>query len=323
MGVKDISVIVIGGLNIDITARGANKLLKPGELTYAQELSIGPGGKSRNIAQMIAALSDKKNVAMIGKTTQDPYGLWKLPLDSLKDVGVNTDYVDVVSYKEAKQFPGIALIPVDTEGNSQIYVIPGINNSFIPQDIDRAESLFLSAAKNNGILVLTLELPYATAVYAVKKANSLGIKVLFDPGGIEEKKDYGELLSQKIFLIKPNEHEAKMLTGVEIKDFETAKHAGEKLLEKGIENVFITCGSEGGYFFSKSVQKYIPTHNVQDDTVRDETGCGDETMAAIAYSVSEGNDIVTAAGIGVVAGTLKFYKAGIAPITKQELNKYL
>jgi ribokinase len=323
VGIKDISVIVIGGLNVDIVARGAEKLLKSGELTYAKELHFGPGGKSRNIAQMIAELSGKKNVAMIGKTAQDPFGLWKLPYDSLKNVGVNTDYIDIVSSKDSDQFPGIALIPVDTEGNSQIYVIPGVNNSFIPQDIDRAEELFLAVAKNNGILVLTLELPYATAIYAVKKANSLGIKVLFDPGGIDEKKEYDELLAQKIFLIKPNEHEAKILTGIEIKDFETAKQAGEKLLDKGIENVFITCGAEGGYFFSKSVQKYIPTHNVQDDTVMDETGCGDETMAAIADSVSEGNDIVTAAGIGIVAGTLKFYKEGIDPITKQELNKYL
>ncbi len=323
MGTKDISIIVIGGLNIDITARNSEKLLQPGELTYAEELSIGPGGKSRNIAQMIAVLSGKKNVAMIGKTSQDPYGLWKLPLDSLKDVGVNTDYIDVVSYRESKQFPGIALIPVDKEGNSQIYVIPGINNSFIPQDIDRAESLFLSAAKNNGLLVLTLELPYQTAVYAVKKANSLGVKVLFDPGGIEDNKDYSELLSHKIFLIKPNEHEAKMLTGVEITDFESAKQAAQKLLEKGIENVFITCGMQGGYFFSKTQEKYIPTHNVADDSVKDETGCGDQTMAAIADSLIDGNDVLTAAGIGVVAGTLKFYKAGIAPITKQELNKYL
>jgi ribokinase len=323
MWAKDISVIVIGGLNIDITARGADKLIQSGQLTYAQELSIGPGGKSRNIAQMIASLSGKKNVAMVGKTSQDPYGLWKLPVESLKKAGVNTDYIDIVSYKDSKQFPGIALIPVDTEGNSQIYLIPGINNSFSSKDIDNAESLFLTVAKNNGLLVLTLELPYETAIYAIKKANELGIKVLFDPGGIDEKKEYNELLSQKLFLIKPNEHEAKVLTGVEIKDYESAKEAGKKLLEKGIENVFITCGEGGGYFFSKSTEKYIPTHNVQDNSVKDETGCGDETMAAIANALTDGNDIVTAAGIGIVAGTLQFYKAGIVPITKQELNKYL
>ena len=323
MGMKDISVIVIGGLNVDIVARGAQKMVHPGELTYASEMSIGPGGKSRNIAQMIAVLSPSKNVAMIGKTSEDPYGFWKLPMDSLRQVGVNTDYVDVVSYKDTKLFPGIAIIPVDTDGNSQIYLIPGVNNSFSPADIDKAEELFLSAAKNNGLLVLTLELPYETAVHAIKKANKLGLKVLFDPGGIDEKRDYEELLSQKIFLIKPNEHEAKVLTGVEVKDFESAKEAAGKLLSKGIENVFITCGSQGGYYFSVTEEKYIPTHNVQDVSVKDETGCGDQTMAAIANSMSEGNDVLTAVRIGIVAGTLKFYKAGIAPITKQELNQYL
>jgi ribokinase len=320
---KDISVIVIGGLNVDIVARGAQKMIHPGELTYASELSIGPGGKSRNIAQMIAVLSDKKNVAMIGRTAQDPYGFWKLPMDSLQQAGVNTDYIHVSSTKESSQFPGIALIPVDIDGNSQIYLIPGVNNNFSSDDIDKAHELFLEASKNNGILVLTLELPVETAIHAMKKANDLGLKVLFDPGGIDETKNYEELLSQKIFLVKPNEHEAKVLTGVEVNDYESAKQAANKLLEKGIENVLITVGSEGGYFFSKTAEKHIPTHNVQDASVKDETGCGDETMAAIAYSMSEGNDVVTAVQIGIAAGTLKFYKAGIAPITKQELNQYL
>lgn len=319
---NELSAIVIGGLNIDIVARGAKKLVNPGELTYAQELHIGPGGKSRNIAQMMATLSGRKNVAMIGKTSQDPYGLWKVPVDSLKNVGVNTDYVTIMSFTDAKQFPGIALIPVDTEGRSQIYVISGVNNSFLPQDIDNAEELFLAVARNNGTLTLTLELPYETAVYAVQKANSLGIKVLFDPGGIEEEKDYTQLLMQKIFLIKPNEHEAKILTGIEVKDHESASRAAQKFLQLGIENVLITCGGEGGYFFSHSFEKYLPTHAVEDDHIKDETGCGDETMAAIADALSEGKDIETAVGIGIVAGTLKFYKAGIDPITKEDLNKH-
>jgi len=320
---KDISVIVIGGLNVDIVARGAQKMVSPGQLTYASELSIGPGGKSRNIAQMVAVLSEDSRVAMIGRTAQDPYGFWKLPMDSLKQAGVNTDFIHVSEHKDEQHFPGIALIPVDTDGNSQIYLIPGVNNKFSASDIENADELFLAAAKNNGILVLTLELPYETAIHAVKKANKLGLKVLFDPGGIDETKNYDELLSEKMLLIKPNEHEARLLTGVEVKDYESAKLAANKLLEKGIENVLITIGSGGGYFFSHTTEKHLPVHNVQDASVKDETGCGDQTMAAIAYSLSEGNDLETAVRIGIVAGTLKFYKAGIAPITKQELNRYL
>lgn len=322
MAKSDLSIIVIGGLNTDIIALGAKKLLQAGEHTYAQSLQIGPGGKSRNIAQMIAVLTQKRNVAMIGKSVKDPYGLWKFPVDSLKSDGVNTDYVVIASYEESKKFPGIALIPVDEKGRNQIYVIPGINNDFLPKDIDDADMLFQMVAKNKGMLVLTLELPYDTAVYAVKKANKLGIKVFLDPGGIEADKDYKELILQHLYLIKPNEHEAKILTGVDVKDFESAKTAAEILLRFGIQNVFITLGSQGGYLFNSNTQQYIPVPQVESKVAKDETGCGDQTMAAFVYSIFNSENEVDSAKNAILAGTFQFYKQGIIPVTAEELYQY-
>lgn len=319
----NVSTIVIGGLNTDIIAKGATKLLQPGELTYAKELQISPGGKSRNIAQMIAVLSSQKTVAMIGKTSQDPYGLWKEPVESLQHAGVNTDYIVITSFEETKQFPGIALIPVDTEGRNQIYVIPGINNEFFANDIDNAEELFQIVSRNKGTLVLTLELPYETALYAVQKANKLGIQVLFDPGGIDETQNYHELLQKDIFLIKPNEHEAKILTGIEVKDYESAKQAADTLLQQGVKNVLITYGSQGGFFFSKTQSKHIPIPNITIEGTRDETGCGDETMAGIAVALQQGKDVLTSVAVGIVAGTLEFYRTGISPVTKEDLENFL
>jgi len=318
-----ITIIVIGGLNTDIVALGAKKLLASGELTYVEKLHIGPGGKSRNIAQMIAALSNRKNVAMIGKTTNDPYGLWRLPLDSLKTSGVNTEYISIDSYEKTKIFPGIALIPVDTKGRNQIYVFPGINDQFSPNDVEAANELFKSVAADNGLLVSTLELPYKTVLYAFKKANSLGIKVLFDPGGIDENQNYQELLSQNIFLIKPNEHEAKILTGITVSDKNSAKKAAEKLLSMGVQNVFITLGGKGGYFFNKDIQEQIPVPKISNGKFKDETGCGDQTMAAFTVALNEGKHIVEAAKIAILAGSLQFYSPGIRPVTRKALAKYL
>lgn len=318
---SNLSVIVIGGLNTDIVALGVKRILRPGEHTYADRLYIGPGGKSRNIAQMFAVLSEKKNIAMVGKTSKDLYGLWKLPVDSLKKSGVNTEYIKVLSFKENGEFPGIALIPVDTQGRNQIYVIPGVNNNLLPKDIDDADELFKTVASNKGILILTLELPFQTALYAVKKANKLGIKVLFDPGGIDEEQNYQKLLKQKIFLLKPNEHEAQILTGVKVNDYKSAKDAAHKLLDEGVENVFITIGAQGGYFFNNNIEKHIPVPKIKtSSSAKDETGCGDQAMAAFAYAISKGKRILEAANTAILAGTLQFYKQGIEPITREELE---
>ncbi len=318
-----IKTIVIGGLNTDIIALGAPRILKSGEHAYVRELKIGPGGKSRNIAQMIATLLGRDTVAMIGKTSRDPYGLWKPPLETLHRAGVNTTYIQTIPFRTARKFPGVALIPVDVRGQNQIYVAPGITEDFAPSDIDAAKNLFKTVRKNNGSVVFSLEFPLKTAIRAIKTAHSLGLRILVDPGGIEEKQDYNALLAQKIFLIKPNEHEAKILTGISVSDYESAKRAAAKLLKKRVENVLITMGAKGAFLFNRTLEKHIPIPKVHARPIKDETGCGDQTMAALSAALTGGKNILEAANIGVLAGTLEFHKVGIVPITKKELNGYL
>lgn len=311
--------IVIGSLNTDLVATGIKQFPKPGEHVYGKELLIGAGGKSRNIADMIAHLVPENTVAMVGRTVKDPYGLWKLPMDALAKATVNTDHVNVLSYEEVNKLPGIALIPVDEQGNNQIFVLPGISDDFSPSDIDNAVSLFKAVGANSGSLVLTLECPLDTAVHAIKQANEYGLKVLFDPGGLQVGDNLDELIQAGIFLIKPNEHEAKMLTDIEVTDFKTAQQAAAKLQSMGIQNVFITHGVNGAYLFTETDQEHIPVPNVEVGNEKDETGCGDQTMAATCALLQDGKSLIEAAQLAVLAGTLQFYKSGIKPISKKEL----
>jgi len=315
-----IQSIVIGSLNTDLVATGIKQFPKPGEHVYGKELLIGPGGKSRNIADMLANLTPKGSVAMVGRTVRDPYGLWQQPIDALEKVGVNTDYVNVLDYETVKKLPGIALIPVDQQGNNQIFVLPGVSDDFNVDDIDAATELFKKVAANDGILVLTLECPLDTAIYAVKQANKHGLKVMFDPGGIEAGNDLSELIAAGIHLIKPNEHEAKMLTGVEVTDFETARQAAKYLQEQGIANVLITAGVSGAYLFSGNTEAQIPIQSVKTTDEKDETGCGDQTMAALCAFIQEGKPLDEAAQLAILAGTLQFHKSGIKPVQLAELH---
>lgn len=312
--------IVIGSLNTDLVATGIKQFPKPGEHVYGKELLIGPGGKSRNIADMLANLAPKDSVAMVGRTVKDPYGLWRQPMDALAKVGVNTDYVNVLEYEEVNKLPGIALIPVDQQGNNQIFVLPGVSDDFSTEDIDAADELFKKVAENDGTLVLTLECPLETATYAVQQANKHRLKVMFDPGGIEADTDLDKLVSAGIYLIKPNEHEAKMLTGVDVTDFDTAKQAAEKLQEQGVANVLITAGVNGAYLFSDETQAHIPIPEVNTGNEKDETGCGDQTMAAMCAFLQEGKSIQEAAELAVLAGTLQFHRSGIKPVSRRELS---
>ena len=311
--------IVIGSLNTDLVATGIEKFPKSGEHVYGRELLIGAGGKSRNIADMIAHLAPINSVAMIGKTVKDPYGLWKVPMEALAKVGVNTDYVNVLEYDEVQKLPGIALIPVDKQGRNQIFVLPGISDDFNVADIDNAEPLFEAVGKNNGMLVLTLECPLETAIYAVEQARKYGLKVMFDPGGIRASTKLSELLLGGIYLIKPNEHEARILTGVEVTDFASARVAAEKLLNRDVEIVLITHGSKGAYLFTNIIQQHLTVPTVYVGGDKDETGCGDQTIAALCAFLQDGTSIEEAAKNAILAASLQFHRLGIQPVTRADL----
>lgn len=317
---NDPVVIVPGGLNTDIIGAGVDRLLGAGELTLGGELKIGPGGKARNMAQMAATYLGRNKVAIMGRSSRDPFGFWKLPLDSLREAGVDTTFVRISEFNEnGGTYPGIALIPVDRSGRNQIYVLPGVNLDFAPEDIDEADVLFDNKSGRK-IMIMALEIPTRTVIYAMRKASDNGIRVILDPGGINEPVD--DLLTENIYLMKPNEHETKILTGIPVRDFNSASKAAEILLSGGVRNVFITHGEKGGYLFSRKFQKSYPVPPLRIPGLVDETGCGDQVTAIMAGCLAEGKSLAEAAALSILAGTLQFHKSGIQPITKAELMHY-
>jgi ribokinase len=127
-------------------------------------------------------------------------------------------------------------------------------------------------------------------------------------------------LIQGVYLVKPNEHEAKMLTGVEVIDYASARVAAHRLQELGAQNVLITHGEHGAYLFMESGESHIPIPQVSAGSDRDATGCGDQAMATLCAYLQMGRSLEKAAEVAVLAGTLQFYKSGIQPITQAEIE---
>jgi ribokinase len=315
---RNVSVVVPGGLNTDIIGLGVDRLIGPGELSYGGRLVVGPGGKSANVARMAATFMGRGSAAMIGVTVRDPLGLWRFPLDGLKAAGVVTRYVTVERFDTARpRFPGVALIPVDGDGINQIYVLPGINETLSPGHIDRADALFRAGC----VLVLTLEMPLETVRYALSKAHERGMRVILDPGGIGSAEAIDDILDGRIFLVKPNEHEAAVITGVGVSDLGSAEAAAASFHKRGITNVLITHGARGAYLFINGSGRHIPAPRVPEGPGRDETGCGDQTTAVLAALIAEGAEMVEAARLAVRAGTLHYHRIGIDPVGREEIEK--
>ena len=310
-------LIVPGGLNTDIVGLGVDHLLSTGELTLGGKLYIGPGGKSRNMAQMAAAFLGPEQVAMIGKTSKDPFGFWKIPIEALEKAGVDTTNIIKLDFNKAGgKYPGIALIPVDKNGKNQIYVLPGINADFSSDDLDKANKLFTQSIDNQ-IMLLSLEISLDTVRYAIQKAYKNKIRIILDPGGITESIE--DILNEKIYILKPNEHEVEFLTGIKISDFESARLSARKLLDKRIHYILITHGAKGGYLFGKELSVHIPVPPIKKSGKVDETGCGDQVTAILAACLSKNLDIIQSTKLAILAGTMQYYREGIQPVNEREL----
>jgi ribokinase len=314
-----LTTIVVGGLNTDIIGQGVPVLVGPGELSLGGTLKLGPGGKSRNIAQMIAMLQGPGRVAMIGKTAQDPWGLWRIPLDALIQAKVDTSLITVLPL-EARQFPGVALIPVDQSGQNQIYVLPGANADFAPADLDAAESVFHAAAANHGSLVASLECPFPTVLHAIRLAKQNHLTTYVDPGGIDPVQNYQLLLAMNLDLIKPNEHEASLLTGLTVRDPLTALMAAQKLRQLGSQAVLLTLGAQGAVLVSPEGEWHLPAPIPPASLAAcDATGCGDQTLATLIYARHRGMPLPDAVRLALHAGTLQFSRLGIQPLSPADL----
>jgi ribokinase len=313
-----LKIIVPGAICTDITVSDLQNLPQSGEDAYGAGFTIGPGAKSRNIADMTARLTEPGVVAMISRTAKDTYGLWNVPYKALQDAGVNVDFVKVL---EQGAFPAIALIAVDSKGNRMAAINNSVIDGFSHSDIDAASSLFDTASDNDGMLVLSFEMPFDAAVYAMQKASQKGLKIFADPGGLTSVNNLDLLFQQEIYLLKPNEHETKQLTGVEVKDMDSAQSAAEILKQKGVKHILITHGDKGAYLFESNGDKqHIVPPLVQSTGPKDATGCGDQVMAALCAFISNGKTLSEAANLAVVAGTLQFNRPGIQPV---ELNDIL
>lgn len=313
------SLIVIGEINTDIVVSGLTRFPHAGELVNGQELFIGPGGKARNIAAMAGVLMPRGSVAMVSKTIQDKYGLWREPITALKHSGVDTTYVQILP-DDGKEFPGIALILVDNNGTNQIIGAPGITRSFDETDIDQANELFATVGRNNGFMAFIGNCPAKTAEHAIQKANQHGVKVVFDPGGADDVTALLPLLKLGIYLFKPNEHEAEAMTGIKVSDTGSAGKAARVFMDLGVENVMITAGANGAYLFSPNAQKHLAIPQIASSATHDETGCGDQTMATLCACLQKGKPLSEAAEIATMAGTLQFHRKGIQPVKPSELS---
>jgi ribokinase len=270
-------IVVIGSLNVDFVVNVPN-MPAVGETLLAQDFEIIPGGKGANQACALGKLG--ANVTILGAVGADSYG--QIQLNSLKNAGVDVSRVEILDSFNT----GLALVTVNKEGNNSIIVIQGANRLVTKEYIDRNKSII----EQCDIVILQLEIPLETVVYAAKLAKELGKTVILDPAPAI--KDLPKELIEQVDIIKPNETELSILSSID--NAENHLEEATKILKQlGARCVIATLGDKGVFLNLSDGSTYTITADPV--TVVDTTAAGDSFTAALAISLCQGETILSAA----------------------------
>ena len=288
-------IVVFGSFVVDLTSR-SNGLPVPGQTILGASFKMGPGGKGSN--QAVAAHRAGADVTLVTKVGKDVFG--KVALDFYKSEGMNTDYI----LEDESRETGVALILVDeVSAQNEIVVVPAACANITMEEVERCRTLI----ENASIVLLQHEINFDAQYKVIDIAHQAGVKIVLNPAPATE---VPEEILRKIDTVTPNETEAQVLTGVEVKTIEDAERAAKVFLEKGVKNVVITMGSLGAFATDGKRSELVPRLNVN---AIDTTGAGDAFNGGFVMALSEGRDLFEALRYGNATGALSVTRLGTAP----------
>lgn len=300
-------IVVMGSFVVDLMGR-ADHLPAPGETVKGGFFKVGPGGKGSN--QGVAAKRMGADITMATKIGRDEFG--EIALKSFQNEALDTNLVFV----DAEASTGAALIMVD-ENSSQnkILVTLGACETLNEDDIKKVEI----AIEGADIYLTQLETNVDAVEKTIQYAADRKKTIVLNPAPVQAIPDelYG-----CIDIFTPNEVEAGILAGMEVKTFDDARKAADIFMDKGVKNVVITMGKLGAYLKTPSEEAIIESYTV--DAV-DTTGAGDAFNGGLVAGLGEGMSLVEATKYANAVAALSVTKVGTAPAMpyKDEVLKFL
>jgi pseudouridine kinase len=255
-------VVVVGGANTDIVGFPRGKFAlrdsNPGQVRTSA------GGVGRNIAENLARLG--AHVRLVTSFGDDERGVELAA--SCDAVGMDTRFS-----VRTPGVPGSIYLAVLDAGGDLAAAVNDMRAllALTPDAIDPA------AFDGAEAIVLDTNLPASTIARVAELAGD--IPLVLDPVSTAKAPAALPVLG-RLAALKPNLREAEELSRAA-----GSVGAGQRLLEMGVERVFITMGSEGVWCASADDQFLLPARPVR---VANATGAGDAFTAGVAWGVATG-----------------------------------
>lgn len=289
------TVACIGSLNVDLVVR-VTRMPGTGETVTGHALERHLGGKGLN--QALAAARAGGDVALVGAVGTDDGGTWMR-------TELGAEGVDLTAVSTVDGPSGTALIEVDASGANRIVVIPGANG-WLTADYTSEQVRRLASAR---IALAPLEVPPAAVLGALRAAHDAGMRTILNtapvpPDGLPE----GLLAVTDI--VVANEHEASLITGLDVDGIASAYAAARALRDLGAGSAIVTLGAEGAVWSTPEAEGHTPAYPV---TPIDTVAAGDAFCGVLAASLADDLPWEVALRRASAAGALATTIAGAAP----------
>ncbi len=287
-------VLVIGSITADVTSF-SRRLPSPGETVLGDDFTLVLGGKGAN--QAVASALAGADTRMVGCVGSDLFQ--QLTLGSLRDLGVDVSAVRVVDGPT-----GVAHIRVDASGENDIVMVPLANRHLGVDDVDAG---IRAAVGHASVLLTQLETPLEVTAHAVRTAHEAGLTVVLDPAPAAPLPDE---LWASVDVVTPNETEARLVTGITVRDADTAGDAGRWFVERGVRYAVVTLAAHGVVVVSAEGTRHLTAPSV---VAVDTTAAGDAFAGYLGAELARGMDLPGALPRAMAAGALAVTRRGASP----------
>ncbi|MBQ2830463.1 MAG: carbohydrate kinase family protein [Oscillospiraceae bacterium] len=278
-------VTVIGAANIDIGGAPKKELIShdsnPGTVTMSL------GGVAHNIAANLCLLGcETKFISLFG---EDDFADM-LRADASR-IGLDLSQCEAVPGARTSTY----LFVNDAQGDMHIAVSDMSIYEHMTPDFLRAR---MDVVNGSALVVADTNIPQESLQYLCENCTA---PILVDPVSTVKAKKLLPVLG-KLYAIKPNRIEAQTLAGIDCSDEDGVRRAAERLLELGVQNVFISLSVDGVFACSAAGER-ARVRPPRFDAVST-TGGGDALAAGLAMCMMRGDDLALSARCALAAGTV-------------------
>lgn len=276
-------VVVVGATNMDVAGK-PDGVPTPRDVTPGA-IVVSPGGTARNVAHNLTLLgTSTKLVTALGEDARA-----RELSEGCRGLGIDL--------KGSVTVPGgttsTCVFILDEHGNmSQAIADMGILEGLTPNVLERRLDLIDRAAA----CFVDTNISRESLRFLAEHVN---VPLFCDPVSISKAAKLSGLLGH-FHAMKPNALEAEALTGVSIHDERSLELAAQRLLDTGLDQVFISLGADGLLCAEQDRTLRLPSYSAN---VVSATGSGDAMMGAIIWAYLEGKDLegTCSAGLAVAA----------------------